>query len=267
MPLPRDPFGRIIPPARPRKQGRAQVVSQPHAHRDFLKGIHTLADLLAPTLGPLGGRVAGSVNENSRHELWEGSGTIVRRVMSLGRPDSDIGAMLLRNMVWRLEQRVGDGGATAAVLARRIAARGVRLIAAGVNAMELARGLQVATDVALTAIRAQSRPVTDEDSLSQMALAVTGERDLSVLLGEIRFLLGAEGHVRLEKLVAPYLARHYVAGAHITAQIASMYLYTDVATRTALLTDAAVALVEEPLITHEAALALCEAALAAGVSS
>jgi chaperonin GroEL len=267
MQLPRDPFGRIIPPAKPRKAGRAQVVSQPQAHRDFLKGIHAMANLLAPTVGPLGGRVAGSVNDNSRHELWEGSGTVVRRVISLGSADADVGAMLVRNMVWRLEQRVGDGGATAVLLTRRLAERGVRLLAAGINAMELARGMRIATEVALDAIRAQSRPVVDEDQLAHMALAVTGERELSALLGEIRYMLGAEGHVQIEKLVAPWLARHYIAGAHVGAQIASMYLYTDVAARSAVHTQSAVALLDEPLTSGEAALALAEAALAGGATS
>ncbi len=268
MPEQRDPFGRIVPAAKPhRDHGRAQVVGRPQAQRDFLKGIHALADLLAPTMGPLGGRIAGSTNDNQRIELWEGSATVVRRVISLGSPSLDVGAMLLRNMVWRLEQRVGDGGATAAVLARRIAARGMRLLAAGVDAMELARGLRLAADVALAAVRAQSRPVQDEDALSHMALAVTGEPELSALLGELRAILGADGHVRLEKLVAPWLERSYIAGAHFPAQIASMYLYTDVAARTAVLTNAAVALVDEPLTSSEAALALCEAALAGGASS
>jgi len=262
--LPPDPRFPIQRPLTGGPGWRARVVGQPHAHRDFLKGIHAMADLLAPTLGPGGGHIAGSANNNSRIERWDGSGTVVRRVISLGSPQADIGAMLVRNMVWRLEQRVGDGGATASVLARRLAARGVRLIAAGVNAMELARGLRTAADVALDAIRAQSRPVEDEDALSHMALAVTGEPELSAILCEIRFLLGAEGHVRVEKLVAPYLARHYISGAHFAAEIASMYLYSNVAERTAVLTNAAVALLDEPLSSGDAALALLEAAVQRG---
>lgn len=268
MPQERDPFGRIIPAAKPRANTRrAQVVGRPQAQRDFLQGIHALANLLAPTLGPLGGRIAGSTNDNQRIELWEGSATVVRRVISLGSPSADVGAMLLRNMVWRLEQRVGDGGAAAAVLARRLAARGMRLLAAGVDAMELARGLRVAADVALDAVRAQSRPVDDEDRLSHMALAVTGEPELSALLGEMRALLGADGYVRIEKLVGPWLQRSYTAGAHFPAKIASLYLYSDVAARTAVLTNAAVALVDEPLTDAAAALALCEAAVAAQAAS
>lgn len=246
---------------------RAQVVGQPHAQRQFLTGIHIVADLLAPTLGPLGGRVAGSANANAKYELFDDAGTIVRRLLSLGTPQADIGAMLMRNMIWRMEQRFGDGGAAAAVLAREIAVRGVRLQAAGINPMELSRGLQVAAAAAVGALKAQAQPISSEEELARLAYAVTGHQPLSAVLGEMRFLLGPEGHIQIDKLVAPYLERRYIAGAHFKAQISSMYFYTDAAQRDAVLTTPAVALVDEPLQSAEAALALLEAALAIGATA
>ena len=246
-------------PAAPR---RAQVVGHPHAQRQFLTGIQTVADLLAPTLGPLGGHVAGSANANARYELFDDAGTVVRRLLSLGTPQADIGAMLMRNMIWRMQQRFGDGGSTAAVLARALAVRGVRLQAAGINPMELARGLQSATATAVAAIKVQAQPISSEVELARLAYTVTGHQPLSAVLGEMRFLLGAEGHIQIDKLVAPYLERRYIAGAHFKAQISSMYFYTDTARRSAVLTAAAVAIVDEPLQSAEAALALLEAALA-----
>ncbi len=242
---------------------RAQVVGQPHAQRQFLTGIHIVTDLLAPTLGPLGGHVAGSANANAKYELFDDAGTVVRRLLSLGTPEADIGAMLMRNMVWQLQQRFGDGGTTAAVLARALAVRGVRLQAAGVNAMELARGLNAATAAAAAAIMAQAQPVSSEVELARLAYTVTGHQPLSAVLGEMRFLLGAEGQIQIEKLVAPYLERRYIAGAHFKAGIASMYFYTDVATRSAVLVAPAVALMDEPLQSAEGALALLEAAVSA----
>ncbi len=243
---------------------RAQVVGPPDAQRQFLSGIHTVANLLAPTLGPLGGHVAGSANASSKttYELWDDAGTTMRRLISLGTPQQDVGAMLVRGMVWRMEQRLGDGGASAAVLARAIAARGIRLLAAGVNAMDLAKGIRKATEAAWQAVLAQAQPVADEDDLARLADSVTHVRDLSAVLGEICYLLGPEGHVQIEKYVAPYLERRYLAGAHFRAQTASMYFYTDAAKRSAVLTQPAVVLLDEPLTSQEAALALMEAALA-----
>lgn len=246
---------------------RAQVVGQPDAQFQFLTGIHIVADLLAPTLGPLGGHVASSANANAKYELFDDAGTVVRRLLSLGTPQADIGAMLMRNMIWRMEQRFGDGGTAAAVLARAIAARGVRLQAAGVNPMELSRGLQVAATAAVAALKAQAQPFSSEVELARLAYTVTGHQPLSAVLGEMRFLLGPEGHIQIDKLVAPYLERRYIAGAHFRAQIASMYFYTDAALHLAVLTAPAVALVDEPLQSAEAALALLEAALASGAQT
>lgn len=245
----------------------ASVVGQPEAHRHFLLGIDALADLLSPGLGPLGGRVAGSDSTTKRIEVWDDAATIVRRVISLGDPQADIGAMLLRNMVWRMEQRVGDGGAGAAILARALARGGMRLLAAGVHATELAKGLRLGGEAVAAALRAQARPVEDEDTLSHLALTVTRDPALSTLLGEMRYLLGAEGHVQVEKHVAQWLDRRYLAGAHFEAEIASFYFYNDLAQRAAVLAAPAVALIDEPLTTAEAALALLEAAVQAEASS
>jgi hypothetical protein len=62
----------------------AHVVGQPDAHRHFLTGINAVADLLAPTLGPLGGRVAGSSTSTKKYEVWDDAGTALRRLLSLG---------------------------------------------------------------------------------------------------------------------------------------------------------------------------------------
>lgn len=243
------------------------MVGQPDAQRQFLTGIHMVADLLAPTLGPLGGHVAGSSNSNTRYELWDDAATAVRRLISLGRPQADVGAMLMRNTIWQMEQRVGDGGATVAVLARALSASGVRLLAAGINAMAVARGMRAAAEAARGAILAQARPVAGEDALSFLAYSATHQRELSTVLGEMRYLLGPDGPIQIDKLVAPYLERRYIAGAHFSAQIASLYFYTEPAQRVAVLAGPAVALVDEPLRTTEAALALVEAALARGAKS
>jgi chaperonin GroEL len=240
---------------------RAQVVGKPDAQQQFLTGIHAVSNLLGPTMGPLGGHVAGSANTNKQVEVWDDAGTAVRRLIGLGTPQADIGAMLIRNMVWRLEQRVGDGGTTAAVLACEIASRGIRLLAAGVNPMELARGLRIAADAVVGHLRTQAWSLEDENDLSRLALTVTHHPELSTVLGEMRFLLGPEGHIHIEKFVAPYLERQYISGAHFKAQIASMYFYTDSALRTAVLNSPAVAIVDEPLRDVDAALPLLEAAL------
>src|SRR5689334_22874556 len=96
------------------------IIGRPLSHRQFLHGINMIADLLAPTLGPTGGPVASGPDAGQRVEILDDAPTIVRRIISLGLPQKDVGAMVMRNLIWRVGQRAGDGGATAALLARAI---------------------------------------------------------------------------------------------------------------------------------------------------
>ena len=237
------------------------VASQPQASKHMQRGIGQIADVLAPTLGPLGGPVVYSETNPQRLETLDDAATIVRRIISLGSPQIDIGAMLIRNVVWRVERRIGDGGATTAVLLRALFEGGLRQVAAGANAMQLMVGIRQGMEVALEALAAQARPAGDENQLAAVARTVTRDDDLSAILGELSYLLGADAHVLIETFVAPYLQRAYLAGAHYKAKIASMYFYSDAQRKRAVLTAPAVAVLDEPLTTTEQAVRLMEAAI------
>lgn len=138
---------------------RPLVVGQPTTQRDIMIGINLIADLLAPTLGPNGGAVASGPTAGNRVELLDDASTIVRRIISLGHPRKDIGAMVMRSLIWRVGQRAGDGGATAAVIARAIYREGIRLSNAGFNSIRMARGIEQGVRVVHEALRKQARPI------------------------------------------------------------------------------------------------------------
>jgi chaperonin GroEL len=206
---------------------KPKVIGQPKSTQHFTMGINALADLLAPTLGPVGGVVANQRDFQRRAELLDDSATTVRRILNLGDPRMDVGAMMIRSMVWRVVQRAGDGGATAAVLARALYGEAVRMIAAGANAMQVAKGVNLGVAAVVRELQAQARPITHENDLANVALTVVREPSLAAVVGEMSYLLGPDAHVSVEKYVAPYLQQFYHAGATYRAQVASMYLYTD----------------------------------------
>ena len=84
--------------------------------------------------------------------------TIARRVFALPDRAEDVGAMLARNLIWRMQTRMGDGAATAAVLAQDLLRSGVKFTAAGGNAMTFRAGVSQATAAATAALRAAARP-------------------------------------------------------------------------------------------------------------
>ena len=225
-----------------------------------------IADLLAPTLGPTGGPVASGPDAGSRVEILDDAATIVRRIISLGLPQKDVGAMVMRNLIWRVGQRAGDGGATAAVLARAIYKEGLRLSNAGLNQMRLSRGIEEGVRIATEALLAQARPVSGENELAAVARTITKDDALSAVLGEMSYLLGPDAHVIIEKYVAPYLQRRYIAGAHFGAEISSMYFYTQPEQKKTVLNEPAVAMLEERLDQAEQVVPLMEAALQRGAN-
>ena len=206
------------------------------------RGIDTLANLLALTLGPIQGGVLATQALNQSPEFLSDAATIARRFLALPDRAESAGAMLLRNMVWRVHQTVGDGGATAAVLMQAIVAEATKPLASGANAMLVCRGVTMATEAALAHLSAMAQPVEDEDRLQQLAQTISGNARLSLVLAELFDLLGPDAFITIEDYVAPYLEREYVEGGRWQARLASPYLTSDPHERRAAMQDGAVAL-------------------------
>ena len=250
-----------------RSGNRPGVVGQPIAQQQIRYGFDQLTTLLAHTLGPAGGAVANFQEGRNKVELLDNSATTVRRILGLGSPQRDIGAMIVRGLVWQVGERAGDGGATAAVLAQSLYHEGLRLLAAGYNPAILERGIRRALQIALKALHEQARTVVTEDELAGVARTAIGGSsaggdNLAAVLGEMAYLLGPDSHLVVEKYVAPYLQRSYVAGARYKAKISSMYFYSEGLYKRAVLATPAVALVNEALKRADQVVPLLEAALA-----
>ncbi|MFP4396361.1 MAG: TCP-1/cpn60 chaperonin family protein [Anaerolineales bacterium] len=234
-------------PPRPRAYG---VLPAPEAGLRLKRGFDQLARVLAVTLGPAQGNVL-SYRPASRDdiEMLSDAATIARRVLQLPDRGEDVGAMLLRNLVWRVHTRVGDGCATTAVLAQSLLDQAHRAVAAGANPMILRRGIDAAARAALAALEAQAQPVTTEDDLIRVAYAITGDPDLSLVLGEMFHILGPEAHIDIKDYLAPYIEREYLEGGRWQGQLASPYLYTDDVRRRAVVKSSPVVLIAGTLAT------------------
>ncbi|MFC2025921.1 TCP-1/cpn60 chaperonin family protein [Chloroflexota bacterium] len=211
--------------------------------RELLKGgFDKLARLLAVTLGPSRGMVLNPADMKSLPEPLSDAATIARRVISLPEWGEDMGAMLLRHLVWRVHQRVGDGGANAVVLAQAFLNQATRFVTAGANPVQIIKGVERAVQVAINVLENMAQPAQNEDDLVAVANAVTGEPDLSLVLGEMFDILGPHAYITIEDFVAPYLERLYIDGGRWDAKLASPYLMTSPATKQATLKEAQVAL-------------------------
>ena len=226
-----------------------KVVFRPDS-ADYLKqGFDKIADLLAITLGPTQGNVLSWSETKERAEMLDDAATIARRIVQIPDRRQDVGAMMLRQLVWRMHKEVGDGTATAAVLARALLHEGTKLVTAGATAVHIQRGIQKAVDMAIDAVQAMAIPAATEADLTAVAQAVTGDESLAWSLGEMFDLLGANAHIEVKKLVAPYLEREYIEGACWEGKLLAPTFINAVGLQRAIQSDCLVALYDNEVRT------------------
>lgn len=202
-----------------------RVVFQPAAGRALKRGAVKLVDAVRPTIGPLPRYTAVErATRTSAAELLDQAGVIARRVIALPQPDEDMGAMLVRHLMWRMDERLGDGAATAAVLFQAIYEEGLRLVAAGANPMRLRKHLVAAGRVAQGILEGLACPIEGQEALARLAETVCRDPDLARMLGEIFDIIGEYGQLDVRASRGRDLEREYVEGMFWTGGVLSREL-------------------------------------------
>ena len=201
-----------------------EVLLSPVARERLMRGFKTLAQLLAITLGPPQRTILSTSYQSRTPEALGDAATIARRFVALPSQAENMGAMLLRNLVWRQHERCGDGCATAAVLAQAMLVAAHRYLEAGVDPIALQKGIDRAVAAASEALRREARLPDGEDDLERVALAICGDGRLSPLIAELFTLLGPDASITIESYTAPHLDREYLEGGRWKARLASPYL-------------------------------------------
>lgn len=205
-----------------------QVVFQPAVRIGMQRGINTLANAIRPTLGPHAR--AAMVERTIRSyapSLLDDAGVIARRVIALPDRGADLGAMLLRQMLWQLREEVGDGAATAAVIFQSLFNAGVQQLAAGVDAMLLRRELERVLACVDEYLAAAASPLDGAAQISALAATVCHDEKLAALLGEVFEIIGAEGQLAIQPGRSLVLEREYVAGMYWPAPTLSPTVLLD----------------------------------------
>jgi chaperonin GroEL len=219
-----------------------RVVFQPATYKGMQKGINQMVDAVRPTLGPHPRvvaieRIAG---RDKTPELLDNGALIVRRILELPDRDADMGAMFIRQVLWRVHEKVGDGTATTGVLFQSIFNQGVRYIVSGGNAMQLHRFLAQGMRVILEKLDSLATPLEGEQRLVQMAESICYDRPLAALLGEIFDIVGEYGQLDIRTGRSRELERQYVEGMYWDGGIYSRQMINNKAEMKAEIQNAAV---------------------------
>jgi chaperonin GroEL len=244
------------------------VVFQPRVQQGIRRGISQIAEAIRPTLGPVS-RVV--VNESELYvgqpEFLSDGATIARRIVQLPDRNEDVGAMYLRQILWRLHKTVGDGTATAAVLFETIFNRGARYLAAGGNAMLLRQHLEKATDLILDQLDAMTIQVRGKEKLAGVAETICYDPPLARMLGEIFDIIGPDGTLDIRSGRSRDLEREYVEGMYWSGAIFSRAMITDVNLGRAQLEDASILISDLDVHEPQELIPLLDAAIQAGIKN
>jgi len=198
-----------------------------------------------PTLGPRPRTVAiDSLQQNKQPELLDNGAVIARRVIQLPHRDDDVGAMLVREMLWQLHDTVGDGTATAAVIFEAVFNEGIRYLAAGGSAPRLRHYMELALRDVVNDLASMARPVEGKTTYTQLAQSICHDEALAKMLGEIFDTIGEHGQLDVRTGQTRGLEREYIEGSYWSEGILIRSMLDNQPQRTLMLENAALLLTD-----------------------
>lgn len=164
----------------------------------MLRGVNILADAVKVTLGPKGRNVV--IDKSFGAPRITKDGVSVAKEIELSDKFENMGAQMVKEVASRTNDEAGDGTTTATVLAQAIIKEGLKAVAAGMNPMDLKRGIDLATSKVVEAIKAAARPVNDSHEVAQVGtISANGEAQIGRFIADAMQKVGNEGVITVEE--------------------------------------------------------------------
>ena len=230
------------------------------ARERILRGVDTLADAVKVTLGPKGRNVV--IDKSFGAPRITKDGVTVAKEIELKDKFENMGAQMIREVASKANDSAGDGTTTATVLAQAIVREGMKSVAAGMNPMDLKRGIDMATSKVVEAIKAASRPVKDSDEVAQVGtISANGEAQIGRFIADAMQKVGNEGVITVEENKGMETEVEVVEGMQFDRGYLSPYFVTNADKMIADLEDAYILLHEKKLSSLQPMVPLLEAVI------
>ena len=228
------------------------------ARERILRGVDILADAVKVTLGPKGRNVV--LDKSFGAPRITKDGVTVAKEIELKDKFENMGAQMLRAVASKTHDHAGDGTTTATVLAQAIVREGMKSVSAGVNPMDLKRGIDLAVTRVVDDLKARSKPVADNNEIAQVGIvSANGDEVVGRKIAEAMEKVGKEGVITVEEATGIEFELDVVEGMQFDRGYLSPYFITNTEKMTVELQDPYILIHEKKLSNLQALLPILEA--------
>lgn len=233
------------------------VLFHEEARRKVLAGVNTLADAVKITLGPRGRNVI--IERSFGPPMLANSGVVVAKEVVITDPFENMGAQMVREVASRTSDVAGDGTTTATTLAQAMVREGMKHVTAGLNPMDIKRGIDLAINTAILEIQRLSRPCTSSKEIAQVA-SISANSDLAVgnMIALAMEKVGKDGAVTVEDGSGLVSELEIVEGMQFDRGYLSPYFVNSNDKRASLLENALILICDKKISSINALLPLLE---------
>src|SRR5213075_2892748 len=233
------------------------------ARERILKGVDILADAVKVTLGPKGRNVV--LEKSFGAPRITKDGVTVAKEIELKDKFENMGAQMVREVASRTSDVAGDGTTTATVLAQAIVREGMKSVAAGMNPMDLKRGIDLAVTKVVEDLKKRSKPVAGSNEIGQVgSIAANGDTIVGEKIAEAMEKVGKEGVITVEEAKGLEFELDVVEGMQFDRGYLSPYFITNPEKMSVELTDPYILIHEKKLSNLQAMLPILEAVVQSG---
>ena len=195
------------------------------ARKALEAGVNQLADTVRVTLGPKGRNVV--LDKSFGAPLITNDGVTIAKEIELQDPYENMGAQLIKEVASKTNDVAGDGTTTATVLAQAMVNEGMKNLAAGANPIVLRKGMKKATDAAVEAIKAMSKPISGKDQIARVAAISASDDEVGTMVADAMEKVSKDGVITIEESKTMKTELDLVEGMQFDRGYLSAYMCTD----------------------------------------
>ncbi|MEG2052218.1 MAG: chaperonin GroEL [Oscillospiraceae bacterium] len=239
-----------------------QIIYGEDARKALQNGIDKLSNTVKITLGPKGRNVV--LDKKYGAPLITNDGVTIAKEIELEDSFENMGAQLVKEVATKTNDIAGDGTTTATLLAQALVREGMKNVAAGANPMVVRKGIQIAVDTSIEAIKKNSRPVTSSEDIARVATVSAADDYVGTLIADAMEKVSADGVITVEESKTAETDCDVVEGMQFDRGYISPYMATDSDKMEAVIDDAYILITDKKISNIQEILPVLEKVLQAG---